>query len=83
MENQVGLHINNNANDFTVMFCVHSYSIKCIHYSYRIHLSKIFFLQSLTENYIRISCLKEIVRCAKFDRMKEFVLDHILKVQTF
>jgi hypothetical protein len=43
MENQVGIHMNNTANDFTVMFCARSYFIKCIHYSYRIHLSNTFF----------------------------------------
>ena len=43
MENQVGIHMNNNANDFTVMFCGHSYLIKCINYSYRIHLSNKLF----------------------------------------
>jgi len=43
MENQVGIHMNNTANDFTVMFCARSYFIKCIPYSYRIHLSNSFF----------------------------------------
>jgi hypothetical protein len=30
MENQIGIHMNNNANDYTVMFDVSSYFIKYI-----------------------------------------------------
>jgi hypothetical protein len=83
MENQVGIHMNNNANDFTVMFCVRSYFMKCIHYSYRIHLSNKFLGIADKELHQNQFSLKESVWCGKFNRVKELVPDHILKSQTF
>jgi hypothetical protein len=84
MENQIGIHMSNNANDFIVTFCISSYFIKCVS----------LFLQDTFQQSIFVGIvdgklhqnqfsLKESVWCVKFNRLKEMESDHILKSRNF